>query len=162
MMSLALVSGAYAQKGGFYRGHTRVIITPAIGFGYGYGYPYFSYGFGYPFFAYPYGYGLAPNYYRSSRALDGQIAAIRADYSYRIKAARKDKSVSKSERKQNILALKSEREKAIADAELNYRERRMNMNQNRGMNNNQNPGTNNTQPGTNNNQNFQQQDYQGS
>lgn len=53
IVSLAIASGAYAQKGrGYYRGHTRVIIAPAIGFtygGFGYGYPYFNYGFGNPF-----------------------------------------------------------------------------------------------------------------
>lgn len=136
VVSLALASGASAQKSrGFHRGHTRVIVTPAIGFGYGFGYPYFNYGFGYPYFGYPpYGYGFAP--YRPSSRLDAQIEAIRADYGYKIKAARKDKSVPKAERKQNILALKSEREKAIADAEMNYQNQRMNMyNQNRGMNN---------------------------
>jgi hypothetical protein len=150
VVSLALASATYAQKGrGFYRGHTRVIIAPAIGFGYGgfgYGYPYFNYGFGYPFAPYPFGYGFAP--YRPASRLDAQIAAIKADYGYRIKAARKDKSVPKAERKQNILALKSEREKAIANAELNFREGRMNRyNQNNGTNNespdnNQNPGPN--------------------
>jgi len=138
VVSLALASGAYAQKGrGFHRGHTRVIIAPAIGFtygGFGYGYPYFNYGFGNPYFGYPYGYGFAP--YRPASQLDAQIAAIRADYAYKIKAARKDKSVPKAERKQNILALKSEREQAIANAVQNFHNGRMNMyNQNRGMNN---------------------------
>lgn len=165
IMSVTLALGASAQrggsgKGGFYRGgHTRVIIAPRYGFGYGgfgYAYPYsgFSLGFGYPFFNYPYGYGFAPHY-NSSYRLSNQIAAIRNDYKYRIKAARRDKSVSRSQRKQNVLELKSERERAIANAQMNYRQGRMNMNnQNRGMNNNQNPGTNNNQnPGTNNNQN---------
>ncbi len=132
--SLALASGAYAQKGrGYYRGHTRVIIAPAIGFtygGFGYGYPYF----GYPLFGYPYGYGFAP--YKPTSQLDAQIAAIRADYGYKIKAARKDKSVPKAERKQNILALKSEREQAVANAAKNFHNERTNMdNQSRGMNN---------------------------
>ena len=128
IVSLAIASGAYAQKGrGYYRGHTRVIIAPAIGFtygGFGYGYPYFNYGFGNPFFGYPYGYGFAP--YKPASQLDAQIAAIRADYAYKIKAARKDKSVPKAERKQNILALKSEREQAIANAAQNFHNRGMN------------------------------------
>lgn len=132
--SLALASGAYAQKSrGYYRGHTRVIIAPAIGFTYGglgYGYPYFNY----PFFGYPYGYGFAP--YKPMSQLDAQIAAIRADYAYKIKAARKDKSVPKAERKQNILALKSAREQAVANAAKDFRNGRTNMNnENRGMNN---------------------------
>lgn len=137
IVSLALASGAYAQKGrGVYRGHTRVIIAPAIGFTYGFGYP-LNYGFGYPYFGYPpYGYGFAP--YRPASRLDAQIAAIRADYAYKIKAARKDKSVPKAERKQNILALKSEREKAIANAAQNYRNERMNMYNQNGRMNNQN------------------------
>ena len=127
--SLALASGAFAQKGrGYYRGHTRVIIAPAIGFTYG------GFAYGYPYFGYPYGYGFAP--YKPTSQLDAQIAAIRADYAYKIKAARKDKSVPKAERKQNILALKSEREQAVANAAKNFRNERMNMNnQNRGMNN---------------------------
>lgn len=152
IVSLALTSGAFAQKGRrFYRGHTRVIIAPAIGFtygGFGYGYPYFNYGFGNPYFGFPYGDDYAP--YRPTSALDAQIAAIRADYGYKIKAARKDKSVSKAERKQNILALKSEREQAIAHAAQNYRNGRMNMyNQNdknnQNLNNPQNQGPDNDQ-----------------
>jgi hypothetical protein len=138
MVSLSLASGVSAQKGrGFYRGHTRIIIAPVIGFsygGFGYSYPYFNYGFGNPYFVYPYGYGLAP--YRPASRLDVQIAAIRSDYRYKIKAARKDKTVPKTERKQNILSLKSEREKAIANAEWNYRQERMKMyHQHQGMNN---------------------------
>ena len=153
IVSVSLASGAYAQKSrGFHRGHTRVIIVPAIGFsygGFGYGYPYFNYGYGYPFFAYPYGYGFEP--YRPSR-LDAQITAIKADYGYQIKAARKDKSVPKAQRKKNILTLKSEREKAIANAEQTYRQERINMqNQNNGINN-KNPNSNQNQ-GPNNDQN---------
>src|SRR6185312_8957729 len=136
IVSLALGSGAYAQKGrGFYRGHTRVIIAPAIGFTYGFGYP-LNYGFGYPYFGYPpYGYGFAP--YRPASRLDAQIAAIRADYAYKIKAARKDKSVPKAERKQNILALKSEREQAVANAVQNFHNGGMNSEH---LNNGQNHG----------------------
>jgi hypothetical protein len=132
---LAIASGSYAQKvRGFYRPHTRVIIAPAIGFTYGgYGYPYF----GYPYFGYPYNFGYSYNYgYAPSRRLDAQIAAIRADYAYKIKAARRDKSVPRAERKQNILALKSEREQAIANAAQNFRNGRMNgYHQNQGTNN---------------------------
>ncbi len=155
IVSLALASGTYAQKGrGFHRGHTLVIVAPAIGFsygGFGYGYPYFNYGFGYPAFGYPYGYGFAP--YRPASRLDAQIASIKADYRYQIRAARKDKSVSKAQRKQNILTLKSEREKAMGNEELNYRPGRMNMhNQNNGMHNT-NPDTNQNQGPNNINQN---------
>jgi hypothetical protein len=147
IVSLTLASGAFAQKGrGFYRPHTRVIIAPAVGFTYGFGSPYFSYGFGYPYFGYS-PYAFTP--YRAASGLDAQIAAIRADYAYKIKAARKDKSVPKAERKQNVLALKSEREKVIANAAEDYRHARMNMyNHNNGtnnqnLNNDQNQGPDN-------------------
>jgi hypothetical protein len=151
IVSFALASGVSAQKGrGFYRPHTRVIIAPAIGFAYGgFGYPYFNYGFGNPYFGYPYGYGFEP--YRPASRLDAQIAAIKADYGYKIKAARRNKSISKAERKQNILALKSEREKAIAGAAQDYRDGKLNMKHNKDMNN--------TNP--NNNQNLNKNQDQG-
>jgi len=88
----------------------------------------------------------------SSYSLNRQIQYIRSEYSYKIRAARKDKSLTKSQRKQQILSLKSEREKAINNAEVNFRQRSMNYR--RGMDNKQNPGTNeNKTPGTNNNNN---------
>ncbi|HUZ57169.1 MAG TPA: hypothetical protein VMU83_00130 [Hanamia sp.] len=84
--------------------------------------------------------------------MNRQIQYIRSEYSYKIRAARKDKSLTKSQRKQQILSLKSEREKAINNAEVNFRQRSMNYR--RGMDNKQNPGTNeNKTPGTNNNNN---------
>lgn len=148
MISLTLSMGALAQRKGFYAPHTRIIVAPLnYGVGFGFGYPYF----GYP---YPFGYGFYPYNYmpRASYSLNRQVASIRNEYSYKIKAARKDKSVSKTQRKQDILALKSEREKDISNAEQNYRQRRMNYRQ--GLNNNSNPGINNNQnQGNNNNQN---------
>lgn len=138
-----LSTGVFAQRKGFYAPHMRVYVAPlnyGIGFGYPYGY------FGYPLFGYPYGYGYSR---MSPYSLNRQIASIRTQYRYKIKAARKDKSVAKSQRKQEVLTLKSERESAINNAELNFRRQRMNYRQ--GMNNNyyQNPGPNNN-PGTNN------------
>jgi len=150
MISLTLSMGALAQRKGFYAPRTRIIVAPFnYSVGLGFGYPYF----GYPIFGYPYGYGFFPYNYMpmSSYSLNRQIAYIRNEYSYKIKAARKDKSVSKVQRKQNILALKSEREKDISNAEQNYRQRRMNYRQ--GLNNNSNPGINNNQNQGNNNQN---------
>ena len=156
-------TGVFAQRKGFYSPHVRVYVSPlnyGIGFGYPYGY------FGYPMFGYPYGYppyGYAP---MSSYSLNRQIASIRIQYRYKIKAARQDKSVAKPQRKQEILSLKSDREKAINNAELNYRRQRMNYRQR--MNNNyQNPGpnnnpaTNNTpNSGNNNNQNNNNPEFQ--
>lgn len=158
MAALMLSTGVFAQRKGFYAPHMRVYVAPlnyGIGFGYPYGY------LGYPMFGYPYGYppyGYAP---MSSYSLNRQIASIRIQYRYKIKAARQDKSVSKSERKQDVLSLKSDREKAINNAELNFRKQRMNYRQRMNNNNyyqnpgsNNNPGTNNTpNSGNNNNQN---------
>lgn len=138
MIALALSTGSFAQKGGSRPHRVRVYtyVTPAFSYGFNYGYPFF----GYPYFGYPYGYGLYPYAYgsRSSYALNAQINAVKSEYRYKIKAARKDKSVSSTQRKQNVLQLKSERENAIADVQKNFNKRRMNM-----MYNNQ-QGTNNT------------------
>lgn len=131
MISLALSAGAFAQKG-FYRPHrvfTQIYVAPALGLGFNYGYPFF----GYPYFGYPYGYG--PYAYRpmASSRLNSEINAVKSEYRHKIKAVRKDKSISSAQRKQNISKLKSDRENAIADVEKNFSKRQMNM-----MNNNQN------------------------
>ena len=156
MIALTLSAGVFAQKGGF-RGHSvRVYtyVTPAFGYGFNYGYPLF----GYPYFGYPYGYGMYPYAYgpMTSYKLNAQINAVKSEYRYKIKAARKDKSVSRAQRKQNVLQLKSERENAIGNVQKNYYQRRMNrMTNPQGMNNpqNQQPETNNTQNQPNNNNN---------
>ncbi len=170
MISLTLSMGAFAQRKGFYAPRTHIIVAPltySIGIGYPWGYPYF----GYPFFGYPYGYGFSPYGYMpmSSYNLNRQIQYIRSEYSYKIKSVRKDKSLTKSQRKQQILSLKSERENAIGKAEANYQRQRanyrgaMNNNQNPGTNNNQDPGTNDNQnPGSGNNQNSGTSDHQNS
>lgn len=152
LISSTLSIGASAQhRGGghFGGGHTRIYVSPGYGYGlgFGFGYPYY----GYPFFGYPYGYGFFPygNGRMSSYTLNRQIASIKTQYRYKIKAARKDKSMTSSQRKQQVLLLKSDREKAINNAEANFRRQRMNYRQR--MNSNQNPGTNN--PDMNNNQN---------
>lgn len=156
MIALTLSAGVFAQKGGF-RGHSvRVYtyVTPAFGYGFNYGYPFFGYPyFGYPFAYGPYSYAYGP---ASSYKLNAQISAVKSEYRYKIKAARKDKSVSSTQRKQNVLQLKSERENAISNVQKNYYQRRMNrMTNPQGMNNSQNqqPGTNNTQNQPNNNNN---------
>jgi hypothetical protein len=111
ILSMILVIGASAQhRGGghYYRPHTRVVV--GVG-GYGY-YPYS------PFYPNDYGYWNRP-YYRPS-GLQLKIEDIKADYQDRIWSARHDDKLSRSERKQEIHRLKSERDHAIRDAERNY------------------------------------------
>lgn len=110
ILSMILVIGASAQhRGGghYYRPHTRVIV--GVGGGY---YPYS------PFYPYGYNYWNQP-YFRPS-GLELKIQDIKADYQDRIWSARHDDKLSRSERKQEIHRLKSERDQAVRDAERNY------------------------------------------
>lgn len=172
LVSTTLSVGAFAQQrvshgsshgsnGYSHSRITRVYVSPVrLGFGFGYGYPYSGYGYGYGY-GYPYA-GYYGDPYASRRIpykLDLQIQAIKADYKGQIQDTRKDKSISGSERRQEIRTLKNERDKDIISAEMNFRNPRMN-NQNRGQNyqqNDQNPGTiyqqNNQNPGNNNDNN---------
>lgn len=131
--------------------HVHFYVAPAYYYGFDYGFPYYGY---YPFgWGYPYGIGypyFPYNYRNMSGMLNNQIQSIRNEYSYKIKAVRKDKSLTKTQRKQEILSLKSDREKDISTAEKDFRQQRMNFR--KGMYNNQNPGMNNNSD-TNNNQN---------
>lgn len=116
--------GHHAGGSHFYRGgRTSIIISPGfgywgdpyLGFGLGWGYPYF--GFGYPYY---YGYP----YYSSNRmpaVLSVKIDAIKSDYQLQIKDVRKNKTIPRGERRTDIAQLKNEREKAIINAEMNYR-----------------------------------------
>jgi len=120
MMCLAFVitTGASAQK---YNRHTypqpRVHTSISVGIGSPYYSPYYS-----PFYRlYPY-YGT-PIYSRPTR-LENEIANIKADYNDRIWSAKHDNSLSKSERKAEVRRLKSERDRAIRDAEYSYHRRR--------------------------------------
>ncbi|HET7119145.1 MAG TPA: hypothetical protein VFI29_21810 [Hanamia sp.] len=134
-------------------------VVPTYYYGFDYGFPYYGYPFGW---GYPYGFGYPyfPYRYRNmSNVLNSQIQSIRSEYSYKIKAARKDKSLTKAQRKQEILTLKSDREKDISIAEKNFRQQRMNTR--KGMNNNQNSGINNNSD-TNNNQNSDKGNQQNS
>jgi len=114
ILSMILVIGASAQhRGGggghYYRPHTRVIV--GVGGGYGY-YPYSPY--------YPYGYSYWNQPYFRPSGLELKIQDIKADYQDRIWSARHDDKLSRSERKQEIHRLKSERDQAIRDTERNY------------------------------------------
>jgi hypothetical protein len=145
LVSVTLSLGAFAQQKGYshvYRPYSRVYIAP-FSYGLGFGYPYF----GYPYYGYPYGYGSP--YYESRRMpyrLSLEIESIKTDYKNKIREARKDKSLSHSQRRHEIRSLKAERDQEIINAQRNFsRSRRMNS-QNPGMNNNQNPGINNQNP----------------
>lgn len=155
ILSMSLLSlGVSAQrKGGFYHSYApRVVVVPSVnyGIGLGFGYPFFGYPFfGYPFYGYPFGYNPYYGNARTPYNLSLEIQSIKISYTNKIRNARKDKSISHAQRRQEIRNLKAERDQAIIDAQRNYRTNRMNYNQNRG-NNNQNPGNNNN---NNNNQN---------
>lgn len=112
--ALVVAGAASAQKYDRHRySRPRVRTSVSIGIGS----PYYS-----PFYR-PYPYYNAPIYSRPTR-LDNEIANIRAEYNDRIWSARHDKSLSKSERKREIRLLKSERDRAIRDAEYSYHRRR--------------------------------------
>jgi hypothetical protein len=112
VLSLAVVFSASAQRFshgvgvGFYTG-PRVIVGGGWGF-YAPLYPYWAYP--------PYGYG----YYRPMSRLDMQIQDIRHDYSEKIASVKQDKSLTHKQRRQQVRALKHDRDLAIDDAKRNY------------------------------------------
>lgn len=119
MFSLAVVvaSAASAQKYNKHRyPQPRVRSSISIGIGSPSYSPYYS-----PF-SRPYPYYSTPIYSRTTR-LDNEIADIKAEYDDRIWSARRDKFLSKAERKMEIRRLKSERDRALRDAEYNYHRR---------------------------------------
>jgi hypothetical protein len=121
-LAVVITSAASAQKYNRSRyPHPRVRTSISVGIGSPYYSPYRSPYYS-PFYrSYPY--YSAPVYTRPSR-LDNEIADIKADYNDRIWSVRHDKSISKSERKAEIRRLRSERDRAIRDAEYNYHRRR--------------------------------------
>ncbi|HET6766467.1 MAG TPA: hypothetical protein VFH08_03675 [Chitinophagaceae bacterium] len=114
-LAIAIAGAASAQKYDRHR-YSRPRVGTSIRVGIGSPY-YYS-----PFYR-PYPSYSAPIYSRPTR-LDNEIADIKAEYNDRIWSARHDKSLSKSERKREIRLLKSERDRAIRDAEYNYHRRR--------------------------------------
>ena len=117
-LAIVIAGAASAQKYNRYRyAQPRVRTSISVGIGAPYHSPYYS-----PYYR-PYPYYSAPVYSRPTR-LDNEIANIKAEYNDRIWSARHDKSLSKSERKREIRLLKSERDRAIRDAEYNYHRRR--------------------------------------
>lgn len=117
-LAIVITSAVSAQKYGRPRyPQSRVRSSISIGIGSPYYSPYRS-----PFYrSYPY-YGT-PIYSRPT-GLEVEIANIKADYNDRIWSARHDKSLSKAERKREIRMLKSERDRAIREAEYSYHRRR--------------------------------------
>jgi len=113
--------GASAQKYNkqYYSSPPRVHTSISLGIGKGY-YPYYS-----PFYQ-PYyqPYYSVPLYNTRPTRLENEIANIKADYNDRIWSAKHDNSLSKSERKSEVRRLKTERDKAIRDAEYGYHQRR--------------------------------------
>ncbi len=161
-VSAQKIAHGFGGRGGYHYAPRSVYVVPSFSFGYGfpyYSYPFYGYGFygyGYPYFGYPPYYA----YRRMPSQLSLQIQDIRNDYQDKIRAARKDKTLSRSQRRQQIRTLKSDREKDILSAEMNFRQSRSRMNNgnynqpNSNQNNKQNPGTNNQNGNENqNNQN---------
>jgi hypothetical protein len=119
MFCLAVVITATASAQKYSRHYPRPRVRTSIGIGIGS--PYYS-PYSSPFYR-PYPYYSAPVYSRPTR-LENEIADIKADYNDRIWSARHDNTLSKSERKREIRRLKSERDRAVRDAEYNYHRRR--------------------------------------
>ena len=119
-LAFIITMGASAQK---FNSHPylypkpRVHTSISVGIGTPYYSPYYS-----PFYQ-PYPYYGTPIYSRPTR-LENEIADIKADYNDRIWSAKHDNSLSKSERKAEVRRLKSQRDRAIRDAEYNYHRRR--------------------------------------
>lgn len=131
-LAVVITTAASAQK--YNRGRypqPRVRTSISVGIGSPYYSPYRSpfyrsYPRTYPYSYYgtPYGTPYSTPIYSRPTRLDNEIADIKAEYNDRIWSVRHDKSYSKSERKAEIRRLKSERDRAVRDAEYNYHRRR--------------------------------------
>ena len=123
LISVTLSLGVSAQRKGYYRTyrgyyHTyrpRVYVSP-FSYGLSFGYPYYGY-YIYPYYSYPYNpyFGRVMPY-----KLALQIESIKDDYRNRIREARKDKTLSHSQRRQEIRNLKTERDEDIINAKREY------------------------------------------
>lgn len=94
-----------------------VPVYPYYGYAYGYGYsPYYS-----PFYSPFYDPFYSPRFNQSRPSqLDLQIEDINNEYDFKIKTVKKDKSLSKDERKQQVRDLKHQREYEIIEAKKQY------------------------------------------
>jgi hypothetical protein len=116
VLALSLTMAVSAQHGhGFSGGHVY-IASPAVSVGLGY-YPFYYSPFGFYPFGYPYGYN---NSYGSSSKLQMKIEDIKNDYKDKIWSAKHDTSLSGEERTRIVHQLKSERDRAVNDAKMNY------------------------------------------
>lgn len=118
LLFVTVTSEVSAQRKGYYPVYRhiyrpRIYVSPFT-YGLGYGNPYF----GYPYYGYPYGYNYGHR--RIPYKLELQVQSIRDDYQNRIRTARKDKSLSHSQRRQEIRNLKAERDQEIINAKLNF------------------------------------------
>jgi hypothetical protein len=126
-LALGLTLGALAQRhgGGGYHGG-GYFVRPNVSFGLGFYSPFGPYGYYSPFGMYgQYGYGYPPYNYgygrggRSSQ-LASKVQDIKIDYADRIYSAKHDTRISHRERRQNVRALKRERDRAVQDEIMNY------------------------------------------
>lgn len=119
MLSVGLTVAAFGQGHGS-GGHGSLgghVIAPVhVGVGFGYGmHPSYGY-WGYnPWYAFP-SYGYA----QPQSKLDLKIEQIKLDYNDRIWSVKHDKNLSGKERRQTVRSLKTQREKDILDAKINY------------------------------------------
>jgi len=131
LLSLGLVLWAAAQRGHSSGGHGgsaihhsgSYFVRPRVSIGLGYYNPFGPYGYYSPFFMSPYGPYAYPYYYgwhgRQSK-LSMNVHDIRNDYADRIYSVKHDNRISHKERRQKVMALKKERDKAIQDEIMNY------------------------------------------
>lgn len=134
LFTLGLTLGASAQKigsagarvgsirgggGGFKGGSTIVRPRVTVIAPYAPMYPYygFGYGLGYSPFYNPFYYNRP---IERPTELDLQIDDIKNEFKFKISTVRKDKNLSKDERKQQIRDLKHQREDAIIEAKKLY------------------------------------------
>jgi hypothetical protein len=110
LFSVTVVSAQRHYSHGGYYSRPRVYVGLGVG-AYNPIMPYYGYN---PWYSYP------PVYSARPARLSIKIEDIRADYRERIREARHDKSISRSERKQEIKRLKVERDHQIREAQLNY------------------------------------------
>ena len=116
LVSVGLAMSASAQKvirGGHYHRPGRVIVAPSFGFGY-----YSPFNRYYSPWYYPYGYDYS--YRQKPSRLELELQDIRTDYADRIKSVRLNKEVPGKERRQTIRELKTERDKALIQAQKDY------------------------------------------
>jgi hypothetical protein len=118
LLAAGLVSAASAQHvhvgGGYYGGGYRggvVVGAYSPGIYWGFGYPFWGNPWGYPN---GYGYGHAPT------KLQSQISDIKADYADRITSVKADNTLSGKEKRQQVRALKHQRDDAVANAARSY------------------------------------------